>query len=61
MLFKNLHKIIIFLSFFINTIEAEDIFKVEVIIIKFNDVIVDEKFNNKLDFLPPVIKKIKEN
>ena len=61
MLFKNLHKILIFLSFFINTIEAEDIFKVEVIIIKFNDVIVDEKFNNKLDFLPPVIKKLKEN
>ena len=61
MLFKNLHKILIFLSFFINTIEAEDIFKVEVIIIKFNDVTVDEKFNNKLDFLPPVIKKLKEN
>ncbi len=61
MLFKNLHKILIFLSFFINTIEAEDIFKVEVIIIKFNDVTVDEKFSNKLDFLPPVIKKLKEN
>ena len=61
MLFKNLHKILIFLSFFINTIEAEDIFKVEVIIIKFNDVTVDEEFNNKLDFLPPVIKKLKEN
>jgi len=61
MLFKNLHKILIFLSFFINTIEADDIFKVEVIIIKFNDVTVDEKFNNKLDFLPPVIKKLKEN
>ena len=61
MLFKNLHKILIFLSFFINTIEAEDIFKVEVIIIKFNDVTVDEKFNNKLDFFPPVIKKLKEN
>ena len=61
MLFKNLHKILIFLSFFINTIEAEDIFKVEVIIIKFNDVIVDEKFNNKLDFSPPLIKKLKEN
>ena len=61
MQFKNLYKILIFLSFFINTIEAEDIFKVEVIIIKFNDVTVDEKFNNKLDFLPPVIKKLKEN
>ena len=61
MLFKNLHKILIFLSFFINTIEAEDIYKVEVVIIKFNDITVDEKFNNNLDFLPTEIKKLKEN
>ena len=61
MLFKNFHKILIFLSFFINTIEAEDIYKVEVIIIKFNDVIVDEKFNNILDFSPTAINKLKEN
>ena len=46
MLFKNLHKILFFFSFFIYTIEAEDIYKVEVIIIKFNDVTVNEKFNN---------------
>tara|TARA_B100000579_G_scaffold390623_1_gene365226 strand:+ start:548 stop:1201 length:654 start_codon:yes stop_codon:yes gene_type:complete len=61
MLFKNLHKILIFLSFFINTIEAEDIYKVEIIIIKFNDATVDEKFNNNLDFSPTKIKKLKEN
>ena len=61
MLFKNFHKILIFLSFFINTIEAEDIYKVEVIIIKFNDVIVDEKFNNNLDFSPTAITELKEN
>ena len=61
MLFKNFHKILIFLSFFINTIEAEDIYKVEVIIIKFNDVIVNEKFNNNLDFSPTAITKLKEN
>ena len=61
MQFKNLHKILIFLLFFINTIEAEDIYKVEVIIIRFNDVIVDEKFINNLDFSPTVIKKLKEN
>ena len=61
MLFKNFHKILIFLSFFINTIEAEDIYKVEVIIIKFNDVTVNEKFNNNLDFSPAAIKKLKEN
>ena len=61
MKFKNLHKILISLSLIINTIEAEDIYKVEVIIIKFNDVIVDEKFNNNLDFSPTVINKLKEN
>ena len=58
---KNLYKILISLSLFINTIEAEDIYKVEVIIIKFNDLIVDEKFNNNLDFSPTVINKLKEN
>ena len=61
MQFKNLYKILIFLSFFINTIEAEDIYKVEVIIIKFNDITVDEKFNNYLDFSPTAITKLKEN
>ena len=61
MQFKNLHKILIFLSFLISTTEAEDIYKVELIIIKFNDVIVDEKFNNNLDFSPTEIKELKEN
>ena len=61
MLFKSLHKILIFLSFFINTIEAEDIYKVEVIIVRFNDVSIEEKFNNNLDFSPAEIKKLKEN
>ena len=61
MLSKNLHKIFILLSFFITTIEAQDIYKVEVIIIKFNDVTVDEKFNNNFDFSPAAIKKLKEN
>ena len=61
MLFKNLHRILFFFSFFIYTIEAEDIYKVEVIIIKFNDVTVNEKFNNNLDFSPAAIKKLKEN
>ena len=61
MLFINLTKILIFLSFFIYTIEAEDIYKVEVIIIKFNDVTVDEKFNNNLEFSPTAIKKLEEN
>ena len=61
MLSKNLHKIFILLSIFITAIEAQDIYKVEVIIIKFNDVTVDEKFNNNFDFSPAAIKKLKEN
>ena len=61
MQFKNLHKILIFLLLFINTMKAEDIYKVEVIIIKFNDVVIDEKFINNLDFSPTVIEKLKEN
>ena len=61
MQFKNLHKILIFLSFCIHTIEAQDIYKVEVIIIKFNDITIDEKFSNNLDFSPAVIKKLKKN
>ena len=61
MLLKSFHKIVIFLSLFINTIEAEDIYKVEIIIIKFNDVIADEKFNNNLDFLPTAITNLKQN
>ena len=61
MKFKNLHKILIFLSLIINTVEAEDIYKVEVIIIKFNNVIVDEKFNKNLNFSPNVINKLTEN
>jgi len=61
MLFKNFHKKLIFLLFFINTIEAEDIYKVEAIIIKFNDVKVDEKFNNNLDFSPTAVKRLKDN
>ena len=61
MLFKNLHKILIFLLLSTNAIEADDIYKVEVIIIKFNDVTVEEKFKNNLDFSPASIKKLKEN
>ena len=61
MLSKNLHKIFILLSIFITAIEAQDIYKVEAIIIKFNDVTVDEKFNNNFDFSPAAIKKLKEN
>lgn len=60
MLFKNLHKLLIFLSFFISTIEAEDIYKVEVIIIKFNDVTTEEKFSKNINFSPIIVENIKE-
>lgn len=60
MLFKNLHKLLIFLSFFISTIEAEDIYKVEVIIIKFNDVTTEEKFSKNINFSPFTVENLKE-
>jgi hypothetical protein len=60
MLFKNFHKVLIFLSFFISTIKAEDIYKVEVIIIKFNDVITEEKFSKNINFSPIIVKNLKE-
>ena len=61
MLLKNLHKILITLMILVQPMQAEDIYKVEVIIIKFNDITVDEKFNNYLDFSPTAITKLKEN
>ena len=60
MLFKNFHKILIFLSFFISTIKAEDIYKVEVIIIKFNDVTTEEKFSKNINFSPIIVNNLKE-
>ena len=58
--FKNSHKVLIFLSFFISTIKAEDIYKVEVIIIKFNDVTTEEKFSKNINFSPIVVNNLKE-
>lgn len=58
--FKNSHKVLIFLSFFISTIKAEDIYKVEVIIIKFNDVTTEEKFSKKINFSPIIVNNLKE-
>ena len=60
MLFKNSHKVLIFLSFFISTIKAEDIYKVEVIIIKFNDVTTEEKFSKNINFSPIIVNNLKE-
>lgn len=58
--FKNSHKVLIFLSFFISTIKAEDIYKVEVIIIKFNDVTTEEKFSKNINFSPLIVNNLKE-
>ncbi len=58
--FKNSHKVLIFLSFFIGTIKAEDIYKVELIIIKFNDVTTEEKFSKNINFSPIVVNNLKE-
>ena len=58
--FKNSHKVLIFLSFFISTIKAEDIYKVEVIIIKFNDVTTEEKFSKNINFSPIIVNNLKE-
>lgn len=61
MLLKNLHKILITLMILVQPMQAEDIYKVEVIVIKFTDVKTDEKFNNYLDFSPSSVKKLEEN
>ena len=43
-------KIFLLFLFIINTVNAEDIYKVELILIKFNDVFTDETFKKNLDF-----------
>ena len=44
----NSHKTILLFLFIINASYAEEIYKVEVIFVKFNDVVTDEKFIKKL-------------
>ena len=48
----NFCKISLSLLFIVNTLNAEDIYKVELILIKFNDVVTDEKFKKNLNFRP---------
>ena len=54
------HKIFLLFLFIINTVNAEDIYKVELILIKFNDVVTDEKFKKNLGFKPDNIRELKE-
>ena len=53
-------KIFLLFLFIINTVNAEDIYKVELILIKFNDVVTDEKFKKNLSFKPDNIRELKE-
>ena len=56
----NYHKKLLFLFFLINFSYAEDIYKIEVIAIKFSDVATNEKFIKNLDFFPKIVNELKE-
>lgn len=57
----NSHKILLLLLFIANSVHTEEIYKVEVIVIKFNDVVTDEKFTKNLEFTPESVEVLKEN
>ena len=57
----NSHKIFLLLLFIASSVYAQEIYKVEVIVIKFNDVVTDEKFNKNLEFAPESVEVLKEN
>ncbi len=56
----NFCKISLSLLFIVNTLNAEDIYKVELILIKFNDVVTDEKFTKNLNFKPEDVIELEE-
>lgn len=57
----NYHKKLLFLLFLINFSYAEDIYKIEVIAIKFSDVATNEKFIKNLDFIPKIVNDLEED
>ena len=57
----NYHKKLLFLFFLINFSYAEDIYKIEVIAIKFSDVATNEKFIKNLDFIPKIVNDLEED
>jgi len=57
----NYHKKLLFLFFLINFSYAEDIYKIEVIAIKFSDVATNEKFIKNLDFIPKIVIDLEED
>jgi len=57
----NYHKKLLFLLFLINFSYADDIYKIEVIAIKFSDVATNEKFIKNLDFIPKIVNDLEED
>lgn len=60
-LLTNYHKKLFLLFFLINFSYAEDIYKIEVIVIKFSDVATNEKFVKNLDFFPKIVNELEKN
>lgn len=55
------HKILLLPLLLINLSHAEEIYKIEVIAIKFKDVTTDEKFIQNLDFFPEIVNSLEED
>ena len=55
------HKKLLLLFFLVNFSHAEDIYKIEVIAIKFSDVATNEKFIKNLDFFPKIVNELEED
>jgi len=55
------HKKLLLLFFLVNFSHAEDIYKIEVIAIKFSDVLTNEKFIKNLDFFPKNVNELEED
>jgi len=55
------HKKLLLLFFLVNFSHAEDIYKIEVIAIKFSDVLTNEKFIKNLDFFPKIVNELEED
>ena len=55
------HKKLLLLFFLVNFLHAEEIYKIEVIAIKFSDVLTNEKFIKNLDFFPKIVNELEED
>ena len=61
MLLMIFHKILLLPLLLINLSHAEEIYKIEVIAIKFKDVTTDEKFIQNIDFFPEIVDTLEED